>query len=212
MEGGESVSFLSVWPRGEISPRLRWLARAKVWLLFSHHLQLCYSFDFAPYSGPFLRSLKPSVTLFSQHREESKGVHKLSAALKAPLEMSHTSSLLPSTGQNKSHGQTFCQWNQGLFSPRSIKGYSPPPGVVVVVQSLSRVWLFATPWTAVHQTSLSFTNSQSLLRLLSIQSVVPSNHLILCCPLLFPSIFPSIRGLVRIIGTGMRPAQVVPTK
>ena len=62
------------------------------------------------------------------------------------------------------------------------------------VQSLSRVWLFATPWTAAHQASLSNTNSQSLLKLMSIESVTPSNHLILCCPLLLlPSIFPSIR-------------------
>ena len=51
-----------------------------------------------------------------------------------------------------------------------------------------------TPWTAAHQASLSITNSQSLLKLMSIKSVMPSNHLILCCPLLFlPSIFPSIR-------------------
>ena len=61
------------------------------------------------------------------------------------------------------------------------------------VQSLSRVWLFATPWTAAHQASLSITNSQSLLTLMSIEWVMPSNHLILCCPLLLPSIFPSIR-------------------
>ena len=62
------------------------------------------------------------------------------------------------------------------------------------VQSLSRVPLFATPWAAAHQASLSFTNPQSLLNLMSIESVMPSNHLILCCPLLFlPSIFPSIR-------------------
>ena len=53
----------------------------------------------------------------------------------------------------------------------------------VVVQSLSCVWLFVTPWTA-HQASLSFTNSQSLLILVSMESVMPSNHLILCCPLL----------------------------
>ena len=51
----------------------------------------------------------------------------------------------------------------------------------------------ATPWTAACQTFLSFINSQSLLKLLSIESVMPSNHLILCCPLLLPSIFPSIR-------------------
>ena len=62
------------------------------------------------------------------------------------------------------------------------------------VQSLSRVQLFATPWTAVHQASLSITNSWSLFKLLSIESVMLSNHLILCRPLLLPpSIIPSIR-------------------
>ena len=64
------------------------------------------------------------------------------------------------------------------------------------VQLLNRVWLFAiaTPWTAAHQAFLSITNSQSLPKLMSIESVTPSNHLILCCPLLLlPSIFPSIR-------------------
>ena len=54
---------------------------------------------------------------------------------------------------------------------------------VVVIQSLSRVWIFETPWTATRQASLSFTISQSLLKLMSIESVMPSNHLILCCPL-----------------------------
>ena len=62
------------------------------------------------------------------------------------------------------------------------------------VQSLSRVCLFATPWTEACQASLSITNSWSLLKLMSIKSVMPSNHLILCHPLLLlPSIFPSIR-------------------
>ena len=61
------------------------------------------------------------------------------------------------------------------------------------VQSLSRVRHFATPWTAAGQASLSITNSQSLLKLMSIESVMPSTHLILCCLLLPPSIFPSIR-------------------
>ena len=61
------------------------------------------------------------------------------------------------------------------------------------VQSLSHVQLSATPWTAAHQDSLSITNSWSLLKLMSTESVMPSNHLILCCPLLLPSIFPSIR-------------------
>ena len=61
------------------------------------------------------------------------------------------------------------------------------------VQLLSRVWLFTTPWTAAHQASLSITNSRSLPKLMSIESVMPSNHLILYHPLLPPSIFPSIR-------------------
>ena len=59
------------------------------------------------------------------------------------------------------------------------------------VQLLSHIWLFVTPGTAPHQTSLSITNSQHLLKLMSIESVIPSNHLILCRPLLLlPSIFP----------------------
>ena len=61
-------------------------------------------------------------------------------------------------------------------------------------QSVSHVQLFGTPWTAAHQASLSITNSQSLFKLMSIKSVMPSNHLIICHSLLFPpSIFPSIR-------------------
>ena len=64
-----------------------------------------------------------------------------------------------------------------------------PPGassfsLVSSVQLLSHVWLFATPWTAAHQASQSITNSRSLLKLMSIELVMPSNHLILCCPLL----------------------------
>ena len=62
----------------------------------------------------------------------------------------------------------------------------------VSVQSLSRVRQFATPWTAARQASLFITNSQSLLKLMFIASVMPSNHLILCRLLLPPSIFPSI--------------------
>ena len=64
----------------------------------------------------------------------------------------------------------------------------------MAVQSLSRVRLFATPWTAARQTSLSVTSSQSLLKLMSIESVMTFNHFILCRPLLLsPSVFPSIR-------------------
>ena len=66
----------------------------------------------------------------------------------------------------------------------------------IVLQLLSCVQLFATPWTAAPQASLSFTISQSLLKLMSIESMMPSNHLILYHPLLLlPSIFPSIRAL-----------------
>ena len=67
-------------------------------------------------------------------------------------------------------------------------------GLLIVVQLLSCVQLFATPWTAACQASLSFTISWSLLRIMSVDSEIPSNHLILCFPLLLlPSIFPSIR-------------------
>ena len=76
----------------------------------------------------------------------------------------------------------------------SSQGNPPlPPVQFSSVQLLSHVQLFATPWTAARQASLSITSSQSLLKLMSIESVMPSNHLILCCPLLLPSIFPSIR-------------------
>ena len=70
----------------------------------------------------------------------------------------------------------------------------PPNADFSSVQWLSPVWLFVTPWTAAHQASLSITNSQSLLKLMSMELVMPSNHLILCRPLLLPpSSFPSIR-------------------
>ena len=99
-----------------------------------------------------------------------------------------------------------------IFAPRFTLGISESPLVMVhvlssktgrqmafficisSVQSLRRVRLFMTPWTAACQASLSITNFQSLPKLMSIESVMPSNHLILSCPLLLlPSIFPSIR-------------------
>ena len=77
------------------------------------------------------------------------------------------------------------------FSPKT---EHQPQNLLSSVQLLSYVRLFAIPWTAARQPSLSITNSWSLLKLMSIESVMPSNHLILCCPLLLPpSIFPSIR-------------------
>ena len=73
------------------------------------------------------------------------------------------------------------------------------------VQSLSRVQLFATPWSTARQASLSITNSQILLRLISIESVMPPNHHILCFPLLLlPSIFPSIRVFSNELALRMR--------
>ena len=99
------------------------------------------------------------------------------------------------------------QWIAILFSresswPRIKPGFSAlqadslpsEPPLSQSVPSLSRVRLFATPWTAARQASLSITNSQSLPKLMSIELVMPSNHVILCRPLLLlPSIFPSIR-------------------
>ena len=79
------------------------------------------------------------------------------------------------------------------------------------VQSLSRVWLFATSWTAARQASLSITNSRSLLRLMSIESVRPSNRLILCHPLLSPPTFnlSQHQGLFQCIGSSHHVAKVL---
>ena len=91
--------------------------------------------------------------------------------------------------------------NTGVFDTFELKGpFNSFPAHILKhlhfssAQLLSHVWLFATPWTAAYQAFLSFTNSWSLLKLIFIKSVMPSNHLILCCPLLLlPSIFPSSR-------------------
>ena len=89
-----------------------------------------------------------------------------------------------------SPGRIYALWGGKFKSSSTTFEY-----MVVIVWSLSHVWLFVTPWTAAHQASLSFTISWSLLKLMSIESVMPSNHLILCHPfLLLPLIFPSIRA------------------
>ena len=83
-------------------------------------------------------------------------------------------------------------WSQVMLI--SNVGHGSPLCVSEPVQSLSHVWLFATPWTAAYQAPLSITNTRSLLKLIYLESVMPSNHLILCHPLfLLPSTFPSIR-------------------
>ena len=78
----------------------------------------------------------------------------------------------------------------GIFQARVLEWSA----IAFSLQSLSHVQLFVTPWTASHQAPLSITNSCSLLKLMSIELVMPSNYLILCCPLLLlPSVFPGIR-------------------
>ena len=83
-----------------------------------------------------------------------------------------------------------CPWPKSFF-----KKLCPAPFFPVIFTSCSVAQLCLTPWTATRQASLSFTISLSLLKFMSIESVIPSNNLIFCHPLLLPSIFPSIRGL-----------------
>ena len=92
----------------------------------------------------------------------------------------------------KGHSLKKSNWKCGYSINKS---YSKPViRNLSSVQLLSRVWLFATPWTAAHQASMSITKYGSLLKVMSIGSMRPSNHLILCRPLLFPpSVFPSTR-------------------
>ena len=91
-----------------------------------------------------------------------------------------------------------CWWEWKLVQPlwRAVWWFLRKSGnrnAISSVQSLSHVQLFATPWTTAHQASLSMTNSWSPPKHMSIELLMPSNHLILCCPLLLPSIFSSIR-------------------
>ena len=87
-----------------------------------------------------------------------------------------------------------CKVKEVSYNDESLESYRYQ-FIISSVQSLSHLWLFATPWTAEHQVSLSITNSRSPLKLMSVELVMPSNHLILCHPLiLLSSIFPSIRA------------------
>ena len=117
-------------------------------------------------------------------------------------EITHTEVLLGSTRYSntsfcviaeKLRGVPNVEWRRIFYSLKLQPG-TVTTDSVSSVQLLSRVHLFATPWTAACQASLSITNSWSLPKLMSIESVMPSNYLILCRPLLLPSsIFPSIR-------------------
>ena len=102
----------------------------------------------------------------------------------------------PFCSSASSHQYHICDWFKWPSYCRrcTVSCSHSPVWYISSVQSLSSVRLFATPWTAARQASLSITNSQSLLKLMSIESMMPFNHLILCHPLLLPpSVFPSIR-------------------
>ena len=114
--------------------------------------------------------------------------HWLSSTCVHGLSCSVARGIFPDQGSN------LCLLHWQVDSTATRK--APPFFGYSSVQSLSCVWLIATPWTAAHQASLSITNSQGPLKVMSIESVMPSNHLILCRPLVLPpSIFPIIRVL-----------------
>ena len=113
--------------------------------------------------------------------------------------------LILGSGRSSGEGNVYSLQSREFCGQKSLEGYSSwgckdsdtaewEHIRFSSVQSLSRVQFFVTPWTAACQASLSITNYRSLPKLMSIESAMPSNHLILCCPLLLlPSIFPSIR-------------------
>ena len=107
--------------------------------------------------------------------------------LPSPMEEHKMHKIIPERNTNFAHC-SFCNSSMLLSYKMFLVEY------FAVVQSLTHVWLFVTPWTAACQASLPFTISWSCLKFMSIESVIPSNHVILCHPLfLLPSIFPSIR-------------------
>ena len=100
---------------------------------------------------------------------------------------------------------SLCITLQEKIKASCLQGFCSSHPVVLIVQSLSPIRLFATPWTAARQASLSFTIPWSLLKLMSIESVMLLNHLILCRPLLrLPSIFPSIRVFSNVLALRIR--------
>ena len=126
--------------------------------------------------------VKLLILRFHPMRKESLNTINFSLMAYVVIRLDHGISVAIEQFQNHTHKKTTGPLFQGMLS-----GFSS-------VQLLSRVWLFATPWIAALQASLSITNSQSSLRLTSFESVMPSSHLILCRPLLLlPAIPPSIR-------------------
>ena len=109
------------------------------------------------------------------------------------------------TISKKSQHMYFWKWNQMTSCEKELIIYSQIYKDFVFVQSLSHVWLFVIPWGAALPASLSFTISRSLLKIMSIVSLMPFNHLFLCCPLLLlPSIFPSIGVFSRVLALHIR--------
>ena len=132
---------------------------------------------------------RPStVTGHAPRPSTATGEHDLADMLHRASE-SRLSIRGPCGPMNKTGSTARPEIGMGLCHPEV-----PSLCLTAVVQLLTRVWLFLTQWTAAHQASLSFTVSQSLLKLMPIESVMSSKHLILYCPLLFlPSVFPGIR-------------------
>ena len=131
--------------------------------------------------------------------------HKLESILLEEISTTSDMQMIPHQWLWRGTGESEEEWNSLLMKVKDEsekadlklnikKAKIMASGPVSSVQSLSRVQLFVTPWIAACQASLSITNSRSLLKFMSIESVMPSNHLIFCCPLLLPpSISPSIR-------------------
>ena len=122
-----------------------------------------------------------------------------SSCLRNPMDRGAWQATAHGVAKSRTRLKWLSTWARGLWMAQdhSYQGLSCSDLNFSSVQSLTRVRLLATPWTAARQASLSITNSQSPPKPMSIESVMPSNHLILCRPLLFlPSVFPSIRILI----------------